>query len=134
MLDRMMTAGMRDACTSLGVSFEKLAALTPPPGLWAKARTFGSGQLDAAKALAKNVRGGLGGAANPGVITGAVPPQSAALARGAQRTQAVQNLKTLAPSLALAGGGYLLHRSNENAERERQQQMQQQQRLFLSSS
>jgi hypothetical protein len=125
MLDQLMAAGMRDACTSLGVSFEKLAALTPPPGLWAKARNFGSGQLDAAKALFQNVRGGLGGAANPSVITGAVPPQSAALARGAQRTQAVQNLGTLAPSLGLAGAGYLLHRHNENVDREREQQLQQ---------
>jgi len=130
MLDQIMAAGMRDACASLGVSFDKLAALVPPAGLWARARSFGGGQVDAAKALVQNVRGGLGGAANPAVITGPVPPQSAALARGAQRTQAGQNLKTLAPSLALAGGAYLLHRSNENAERQRQQQMQLQQRPF----
>ncbi len=134
MLAKMMAAGMHDACAALGVDFEKVAGpqlalpglgaaarmAAPNASLWAKARTFGGGQLDAARSLFRNTRGALGGAANPDVVTGAVPAQSAGLARGAQRTVALQNLKTLAPSLAMAGGAYLLSRDGK-AEQERQQ-------------
>lgn len=84
-----------------------------PPGILDKLKSFGSGQFGAAKDLVGNLRGGLGGQMNPSTITGAVPPQSMDMARGTQRQMALGNLKSLAPSLAIGGGMYMLHHHNQ---------------------
>ena len=83
-----------------------------PAGILDKLKTFGAGQVGAAKDLFHNVRGGLGGQMNPALITGSVPPQSMDLARATHRQQALGNLGKLAPSLA-AGGLYMWHRRNQ---------------------
>lgn len=85
----------------------------PPPGILDRLKSFGSGQLGAAKDLFANLRGGMGGQMNPNLVTGPVPAQSMDMARASHRQQALGNLKTLAPSLAIAGGGYMLHRHNQ---------------------
>lgn len=82
------------------------------PGLLDRLKSFGSGQVGAAKDLFHNLRGGLGGEMNPGLITGPVPPQSMDLARATHRQQALGNVGKLAPSLA-AGGLYMWHRRNQ---------------------
>jgi hypothetical protein len=126
MLDKMMAAGIHDACKAFGVAIEKVAnPVAPPanPSIWQHAKNFGAGQVDAAKGLFQNTRGWAGGAHNPNIITGAVPEASAHLARGAQGTAAMGNLKTLAPSLALAGGAYMLHRHGVKQDEEHQRQM-----------
>lgn len=137
MLERYMAQGRADALRCLGLEKHANtvapgvathldlgpAGLGPGPspaappaaagGLMGRAKAFGSGQLDAAKALFGNLRQGLGGAPSP---------EAGAAARGA----AVGNLKTLAPSLIAGGGLYMLHRHNQQAEeRRRQQQMMQ---------
>jgi hypothetical protein len=83
-----------------------------PAGILDKLKTFGAGQVGAAKDLFHNLRGGLGGQMNPALITGPVPPQSMDLARATHRQQALGNLGKLAPSLA-AGGLYMWHRRNQ---------------------
>lgn len=83
-----------------------------PAGILDKLKTFGSGQVGAAKDLFHNLRGGLGGQMNPALITGAVPPQSMDLARATHRQQALGNVGKLAPTLA-AGGLYMWHRRNQ---------------------
>lgn len=83
-----------------------------PAGVLDKLKTFGAGQVGAAKDLFHNLRGGLGGQMNPALITGPVPPQSMDLARATHRQQALGNLGKLAPSLA-AGGLYMWHRRNQ---------------------
>jgi hypothetical protein len=87
-------------------------ANVPSAGILDKLKTFGAGQVGAAKNLFHNVRGGLGGRMNPALITGQVPPQSMDLARATHRQEALGNLNTLAPSLA-AGGLYAWHRHNQ---------------------
>lgn len=88
-------------------------ANVPPAGILDKLKSFGAGQVGAAKDLFHNLRGGLGGPMNPALITGPVPPQSMDLARATHRQQALGNLGKLAPSLA-AGGLYMWHRRNQN--------------------
>ncbi len=83
-----------------------------PAGILDKLKTFGAGQVGAAKDLFHNLRGGLGGQMNPALITGPVPSQSMDLARATHRQQAIGNLGKLAPSLA-AGGLYMWHRRNQ---------------------
>lgn len=90
------------------------------PGILNKLKSFGAGQLGAAKSLFHNVRGGLGGQMNPELITGAVPPHSMDLARATHRQEAMGNLRTLLPSLAV-GGAYLLHRRNRARDEEARQ-------------
>lgn len=133
MLARYMTQGRVDALRRLGLEKHANtiapgaathldlgpAGLGPGPspaaapaaagGLMGRAKAFGSGQLDAAKALYGNLRQGLGGAPTP---------EAGQLARGA----AVGNLKTLAPSLIAGGGLYMLHRHHQQAEEQRRQQ------------
>lgn len=87
-------------------------ANVPSAGILDKLRTFGAGQVGAAKDLFHNVRGGLGGPMNPALVTGPVPPQSMDLARATHRQEALGNLNKLAPSLA-AGGLYAWHRHNQ---------------------
>jgi len=120
MLDHFYNAGADAACLRLKVAFElpSMGSLLP------KAKAFGMGQMAAGKDLLANLRGGLGGKMNPGVITGPVPAQSMDLARASMRQQALGNMRTLAPSLGVAGGAYLLHRHNQNVEQ--QQRMRQQ--------
>lgn len=107
MLTKNMAAGMRDACAKFGVDFDKLAVQVhgPAPGasLWGKAKAFGGNQMDAGRSLWDNARDAFKGP-------------------GASRDTVKGNLKTLAPSLALAGGAYMLHRNSQAKERERQQQ------------
>lgn len=123
MLVEHVSRGAADACARLGI---KLANI-PAPGLIDKAKAFGSGQVDAAKSLFHNLRGGLGGQMNPGLITGEVPPQSMDIARATHRQQAVGNLRTLAPSLLAGGGLYLLHQRKKQQEQQAQQQAMMQQ-------
>lgn len=108
------------------VSIPPAAASTS--GILDKLKGFGAGQIGAAKDLFRNLRGGLGGEMNPRLITGPVPAQSMDLARATHRQQALSNLNTLAPSLAL-GGLYAWHRHNaseDEAARRRALMMQQQ--------
>lgn len=84
----------------------------PAAGILDKLKTFGAGQVGAAKDLFHNVRGGLGGQMNPALITGPVPPHNMDLARATHRQEALGNLNKLAPSLA-AGGLYAWHRHNQ---------------------
>lgn len=88
-------------------------ANVPSAGILDKLKTFGAGQVGAAKDLFHNVRGGLGGQMNPALITGPVPPHSMDLARATHRQEALGNLNKLAPSLA-AGGLYAWHRHNQS--------------------
>lgn len=123
MLDQYMIKGAQDACAKFGVK-EALA-----PGVWDKVKSFGSGQMGAAKDLFANLRGGLGGQMNPNVVTGPVPAHSMDMARASHRQQALGNLKTLAPSLLAGGGLYMMHRHGKQQDEQRRQQamMQQQQ-------
>lgn len=97
-----------------------------PAGILDKLKTFGAGQVGAAKDLFHNLRGGLGGQMNPALVTGPVPPQSMDLARATHRQQALGNLGKLAPSLA-AGGLYMWHRHQEQDEQSRRRAMMAQQ-------
>jgi hypothetical protein len=94
-----------------------LPAPAAGPSFASKVKDFGAGQWGAAKDFAANVRGGMGGKANPNFITGAVPEHSMDMARASQRGAAVGNLKTLAPTLLAGGGLYMLHQHNQ-AEKE----------------
>lgn len=98
----------------------KLADIAPA-GILDKLKTFGSGQVGAAKDLFHNMRGGLGGQMNPALITGPVPAHSMDLARATHRQQALGNLGKLAPSLA-AGGLYAWHRHNQGVDDQAQRQ------------
>lgn len=124
MLDHYLD-GATAACSHFGV---KLAAVTPGTGsMLDKIKSFGQGQMDAAKSLFHNVRGGVGGKFSPefkGNLAGM--PEAEGLNRAAHRQMAVGNLKTLAPSLLAGGGLYLIHKRRQEAERQRQLQMQQQ--------
>jgi len=122
MIDKYASQGVEAALTRFKV------ANTPPPGILDRLKSFGSGQMGAAKDLVGNLRGGFGGKMNPNSITGPVPAHNMDMARASQRQMALGNLKTLAPTLALMGGGYLLHRHNQAKEEEaRQRQMMMQQ-------
>jgi len=77
-------------------------------GLEKYAAGFFGRQLGAAKSLAANVRGGFGGKFNPAVAgEGWKPPAgfSPELGKAMHRQQAVGNLKTLAPGLAIGAAG-----------------------------
>lgn len=130
MLDKLAAIGAHDACARFGVDLRKIAE-GAPPGLMSRAMSFGSGQLDAAKQLFHNMRGGLGGAHAPGfgeAIAGGAGP----LAPGPwHRQQAVGNLKTMWPTLAVGGGMLALHRHSQavDAQRQQQQQAMQQQQM-----
>jgi hypothetical protein len=96
-----------------------------PPGILDRLKSFGSGQMGAAKDLFHNMRGGLGGQPNPNLAgvgnlaegaMGPVPDMGQL-----QRRRAVGNLKTLAPSMAIAGGGYMLHRHHQQAQAQEQE-------------
>lgn len=122
MLEKFVTKGAADALRRFGFTKEaeamphlelgpagaphvSHAASAAAPSLMGRARSFGAGQMGAAKDLFGNLRAGLGGAATP---------EAGAAARGA----ALGNLKTLAPSLAAGGGLYLLHRHQQAKEEE----------------
>lgn len=124
MLTKMATQGALDACAAFGVDPEKLAAggASWMSSVLPKAQAFGQGQWNAAKSLFHNARGGLGGKFSPD-FKGSLDPSHAELGRASHRAMAMQSLKTLAPTLAVAGGlGYLHHRN-------KQQELQQQQQL-----
>lgn len=133
MLERYMAQGRADALRRLGLEKHAnpsipthpdlgpagmgpgpapTAAAAPAGGVMGRAKAFGAGQLDAAKALFGNLRQGLGGAPSA---------EAGMAARGA----ALGNLKTLAPSLIAGGGLYMLHRHRQEAEEQRRQQQQQ---------
>lgn len=118
MLDKSMQLGIEQALTRF-----KLANI-PTPGILDRLKSFGSGQLGAAKDLFHNMRGGLGGKMNPAI---AGPHGEAAnffgkdLMGEMHRTQALGNLRTLAPSMAIGGGAYMLHRHNQAQEDEARQ-------------
>jgi hypothetical protein len=87
-----------------------------PPGILDRLKSFGSGQLGAAKSLAGNLHAGvLGGTPQHALPEGMPGPEFGA---AGHRAQALGNLKTLAPSLAVGGGAYMLHRHNQNQEQD----------------
>lgn len=124
MIDKYID-GANAACERLGI---KMANVTPSTGsMLDKVKSFGQGQLDAAKSLMHNVRGGLGGKYSPefkGNLAGM--PEAEGLNRMVHRQQAVGNLKTLAPSLLAGGGLYLLHKRKQQQQQQQQAMMQQQ--------
>jgi hypothetical protein len=91
-------------------------------GILDSLRTFGAGQLGAAKNLVGNLRGGLGGQMHPGTIVGDVPPHMMDMARASQRQEALGNVRQLLPSMAIGGGAYMLHRRNQDQRAQQQQQ------------
>lgn len=127
MLEHRHMKGAADACAHFGLKLANVPGAAP--GLLGKAKAFGMGQVDAAKSLFHNLRGGLGGQMNPAIVpdAGLVPPQSMDIARATHRQQALGNLKTLAPSLLAGGALYMLHkRKKQQEEQARQQAMMQQ--------
>ena len=122
MLQKIANQGFADACANFGVKF---AAAQPGMGFLSKAHEFGKGQWGALKSLGANLRGGLGGQHNPAIVTSAVPGANQGIARGAQRTEALSNLGTLAPSIgglaALGAGAYAL--SGDSAEEKQRKAM-----------
>ena len=122
MLDRFVERGRADALTRFKISGATIAPPIAPPvvppaaggGFMGKAKEFGQGQWGAAKDLFANLRGGLGGKANPDVMPHADPAMMGAAHRG----RAIGNLKTLAPSLLAGGGLYLMHRHNQDQEQQ----------------
>lgn len=131
MLTKVATEGALAACARFGIDAEKLAAAAPASLLSSvipKAKAFGQNQWGAAKDLFNNARGGLGGQLSPD-FKGSLDPSHAELGRAAHRSQAVGNLKTLAPSLAVAGGGALLYHQQQKKQKE-QEMLQQQQGRF----
>lgn len=129
MLSKMAVQGARDACADFGVDFAKIAAapvsaVSGASSLIPRIKSFGQGQLDAAKGLFNNARGGLGGQLSPdfkgfeGMNPAAITPGHMELARASHRGMAMQSLKTLAPSLAVAGGLGLMHHMNKKKEEE----------------
>lgn len=125
MLEHHRLRGATDACAHFGLKLANMPGVAP--GLLDKIKSFGMGQVDAAKSLFQNMRGGLGGQMNPGLVTGEVPPQSMDIARATHRQQALGNLKTLAPSLLAGGGLYLLHQRKKQQEQQARQQAMMQQ-------
>lgn len=118
MLDKYVMQGRADALRRFGL--DKTA------GFLDSAKSFGAGQLGAAKDLFANMRGGLGGAFNPafkGQSGGAFDP----LARASHRAMALGNVRTLAPTLAAGGAMYMLHRHNQA----KQDAQAQQQRVMM---
>lgn len=130
MLTKAATEGALAACDRFGVDAEKLAAVAPTSFLSSvipRAKAFGQSQWGAAKSLVNNARGGLGGRLSPD-FKGSLDPSHLELGRAAHRSQAVGNLKTLAPTLAGVGGlGLLNHMSNK---KKAQAQLQQPQGRF----
>lgn len=122
MIDKQASRGASDAISRFKVA-------DAGPGILDRLRTFGSGQLGAAKDLFHNLRGGLGGQYSPSFQGNmATSPQADALNRMSHRSMAMGNLRTLAPSLLAGGGMYLLHRHNQaKAEQARQNAMMMQQ-------
>lgn len=104
--------------------FKIANAPLPPagPALLDRLKTFGHGQLAAAKSLGANLRGGFGGQMNPGLVEGPVPAHSMELARGSHRAMALGDLRSLAPSLAIGGGMYMLNRRGREGDDRRQQE------------
>lgn len=125
MLEHQLVKGAADACAHFGLKLANVPGAAP--GFLDKAKSFGMGQVDAAKSLFHNLRGGMGGKMNPGLITGEVPPQSMDLARATHRAEALGNLKTLAPSLVAGGALYLLHQRRKQQEQQARQQAMMQQ-------
>lgn len=126
MLDQHMLTGATDALARFGVKVADMPGTEMAPaaagGIFDKLKSFGRGQLDAAKALGQNLhRGFTGGSTLPPGVEG--PVASAADHRG----MAVGNLKTLAPSLLAGGALYMLHRRKKQQEQAAQQAMMQQQ-------
>lgn len=140
-LEKIAAVGSRDALVrfklAAGGSFDAFLGGGAPAAQSAgnagasildKLKGFGQGQLGAAKSLGANLRGGLGFKPNPALAgvgdlgRGMHGPQ--AHMGELQRHGAIGNLKTLAPTLAVAGGAYLLHRHNQ--EKQLQQQRMQQ--------
>ncbi len=107
MIDKLASQGSDAALARFKVA-------NAPPGILDRLKSFGAGQWGAAKDLVGNLRGGLGGEYHPSFQGNlASNPAAAPLNRAAHRQMAMGNLKTLAPSLAIMGGGYLLHRHNQ---------------------
>jgi hypothetical protein len=137
MIKQAYLQGAADALATFGLKTAEQMALpgvpmthttAPEVPLVTKAKSFGLNQADAAKSLLANVRGGFGGQHNPEVIQGPVPEANAAVARGNQRQQALGNLKTLAPSMALTAAGLygahkLLGRGRQQEEEARRRRM-----------
>lgn len=115
MIDQHAARGREDALRRFKIA-------DAAPGILDRLKSFGQGQLGAAKSLGANLRGGLGGKMNPSLVTGPVPEQSMDLARATHRQQALGDLRTLAPSLAIGGGAYMLHRHNQAKEQEEARQ------------
>lgn len=130
MLNQFVTQGALDACERFGI--KEAAGEGMLGGLLGKAKAFGAGQMGAAKDLFYNLRGGLGGAMNPafkgqsGMVADAAGKMHdfTPLAQQSHRTMALQNLRTLAPSLIAGGGLYLMHRHKQQqlAQQRAQQQ------------
>jgi hypothetical protein len=123
MLDEHMINGASDALARFGI---KVADMPPPEmapaaagGVFDKIKSFGRGQVDAAKALFGNLRAGFGGASPHALPAGAEGPVPSA---GTHRGMAVGNLKTLAPSLLAGGALYMLHRRKKQQQEQAAQQ------------
>ena len=114
MLDKMAANGAHDACRDFGVSLFKIANAVPPPSLLNRAKSFGSNQLGAARSLYSNIKGMVGGPAPLG--EGMHGPMID------HKANALTNLKTLAPSLAVGGGLALMHHNKNKEEEQRQMQ------------
>lgn len=122
MLIKAATEGMLAACATFGVDPDKLAAAAPG-GLLARGMGWLRGQGDAAKSIVNNVRGGFGGKLSPD-FKGSRDPSQLGLAQASHRGMAMQNLKTLAPTMLGVGGLGLLHHQNQ---KKKEQAMLQQQ-------
>lgn len=113
MLIEQARHGAHDACVRFGV---KTALTGVSSGvlnnLAGRAQSFGRGQVEAAKSLFHNLRGGLGGASNLGDIGHLAAGASGPLPdmRQLHRHHALDNVKTLTPSLLAGGGLYMLHK------------------------
>lgn len=83
--------------------------------------------MNAGRNLFNNARGGLGGKLSPD-FKGSLDPSHLELGRAAHRSQAVGNLKSLAPSIGLAAGGGLLYQQHQK--KKEQEMLQQQQGQF----
>lgn len=124
MLEQAMRSGAKQALARLGVKVADMpgAAVAPAAagGMMDKLRGFGHGQLDAAKDLFGNLRGGLGGQMSPDVL----PHPDPGIMRQAHRARAVGNLRTLAPSLVAGGALYAMHQRRKSQDQAQQQQQQ----------
>jgi len=133
MLDRYMIKGAKDACAHFNIKHAFVG------DAWNKVKNFGTGQVNEAKGLWNNLRGGLGGASNLGdlghMAEGVAGPTLDLPQH--HRRLALGNLKALAPSLLAGGGLYLMHRhragqrAQEAQQRQLQQQMMQQQLMQM---